>query len=296
MLARYGEYLEALRQGVVSLPIFHFMLFFWALFQLSINRMSRQREFRADRLAAEATSPLHMGRALLKVVAYTTYRQRIEHELFSRDAQQETIGIAARVSQGFASYVGSSNLLGDIGAASFPHPFDSHPPLDARLAAVRAPIVPSHYPKLLLQPVAASWLHEIEGADAIEQQMWSAYENRFAAAHEESLAWRYQPQNDEERAIVEKYFPLNERMTKKMDATLEITFGGVHFSEWDGPVAYGEIESCAIRESFGRKFLTLKRGKGEKKVEIPLGRFSDADQLVNDFQRYYARHGSAHST
>lgn len=290
MLARYGEYLEALHQGVVSRPIFHFMLFFWALFQLSINRMSRQREFRADRLAAEATSPLHMGRALLKVVAYTTYRRRIEHELFSRDARQETIAIAARVSQGFGSYVSSSNLLGDIGAASFPHPFDSHPPLDARLAAVRAPIVPSHYPRLLLQPVESSWLAEIEGAEAIEQQMWSAYENRFAAAHEESLAWRYVPQNDEERAVVEAHFPAVQMRTKKQDATLEMDFTGLRFSEWEGPVVYGDIESCEVRESFGRKFLSLKRGKGTKKVEVPLNRFADSDQLVGHFQRFYARH------
>ncbi len=170
LLARYSEYLGALYAGGLSRPIFHFMLFFWGLFQLSINRMSRQREFRADQIAANATSPAHMGRALLKVVAYTSYRARIEEALFSENARQENLGIAARVSAGFASYVASPHLLGDVGARLFPHPFDSHPPLTARLAAIKASIIPSHYPRLLVQPVVASWLTDIDDAEGIEQE------------------------------------------------------------------------------------------------------------------------------
>ena len=290
LLSRYVEYLRALHEGGLSRPIFHFMLFFWALFQLSINRMSRLREFRADRIAADATSPAHMGRALIKVSAYSSYRNRIEQALFSENARQENLDIAGRVSAGFASYVASPNLLGDLGGVSFPHPFDSHPPLNARLAAVRAPIVPSHYPRLLTSPVADTWLNDIDDAAGMEQQLWQAYEDRFAAAHEESLAWRYVPETDEERALVIKYFPPDTRATKKQDATLLIDFERVCFSEWESSVGYGDIDSCEMRESLGRKFLTLKLTNGRPKVEIPLHRFADADGVVNTFQRYYARH------
>jgi hypothetical protein len=45
-----------------------------------------------------------------------------------------------------------------------------------------------------------------------------------------------------------------------------------------------------MRESLGRKFLTLKLTNGRPKVEIPLHRFAEADGVVNTFQRYYARH------
>ena len=89
--------------------------------------MSRQREFRADAIAAGATSPADMGRALLKVIAYSSYRARIEQELFSANVRQEQVGIAARVENGFTTYATSSSLLGDLGAMQFPHPFDSHP-------------------------------------------------------------------------------------------------------------------------------------------------------------------------
>ena len=290
LLARYVEYLRALYQGGLSRPIYHFMLLFWALFQLSINRMSRMREFRADGIAAATTSPAHAGRALIKVMAYASYRSRIEQALFSENTTQDNLGIAGRVSSGFASYVGSRDLLGDIGERTFPHPFDSHPPLNARLAAIRAPIIPSQYARMLTTPVADTWLSDIDGAEAIEAKMWEEYEQRFAAAHEESLAWRYKPDTADERAIVTKYFPVETRTTKKNDATLTIDFEEVRFSDWTSPVGYGNIASCDIHESFGRKFLRMKLSNGQPKAEIPLHRFANAEEITNLFQKYYARH------
>jgi len=291
LLARYREYLGALhRGGILSRPLFHFMLLFWALFQLSINRMSRQREFRADAIAAATTSAADMGRALIKVMAYSSYRARIEQQLFSQNVRQENVGIAGRVAAGFSSYATSSNLLGDLTGTRFPHPFDSHPKLDARLAHIRAPIVPSHYAKLLVSPVAVSWLGDIDGAEEMERQMWQAYEERFAAAHEESLAWRYVPDSDEERQLVEKYFPAVRYATKKNDAILEVDFARVRFSEWDAAMEYAEIKEWSIRESLGRKFLTIKLNTERKKLEIPLSRFANGNEIVALLQRYSARH------
>ena len=291
LLARYGQYLSALYQGgILSRPLFHFMLLFWTLFQLSINRMSRLREFRADAIAAGATSPADMGRALIKSMAYSNYRSRIEQELFTQNVKQEQVAIAGRVAVGFASYATSSSLLGDLSGRRFPHPFDSHPSLDARLAAVRAPLVPSHYAKLLTAPVNTSWLSDIDGAEDLERQMWKAYEDRFAAAHEEALAWRYAPATDEERQIVEKYFPAVNVATKKADASLAVDFAQVRFSEWHGGIGYGDIKECSIRESLGRKFLTIKLAADGKKVEIPLHRFANGDGVVALFERYSARH------
>ncbi|HEX5109625.1 MAG TPA: M48 family metallopeptidase [Vicinamibacterales bacterium] len=290
MLSRYGEYLGALYQGGLSRPIFYFMLFFWALFQLSISRMSRLREFRADRIAADRTSPADMARALLKVVAYSSYRSRIERELFSENSRQEQLGIAGRVSAGFASYVSSATLGQDLGQTAFPHPFDSHPSLSARASALGAQIPEGDYGRVLLTAVQESWLADIADAEQIEQKMWKAYEDRFSAAHEESLAWRYRPDTREERVIVEKYFPSQKRVTKKSDATLVIDFEQISFSDWEAPVPYGEIKSCETRESFGRYMLTLKLHTARSKVEFNTGRFGDRNEVVACFQRYYARH------
>jgi hypothetical protein len=236
------------------------------------------------------TSPAAIARALVKVMAYARYRSRIEETLFSQDAQQEQFGIAGRVSTGFASYAASPSLFRDLIGASFPHPFDSHPQLEARLAAISAPIVPSRYPQVVTAPVRESWLSDIDGAAEIERQMWEAYEARFAAAHEEALAWRLTPATPEEQAIVEKYFPA-EKIVSKDNTTLDVTFARIVFSEWGAPVTFDTITGCEIRESFGRKFLTIQLNSVErKKVEIPLHRFTDADAVVAVFNRYLSRH------
>jgi len=96
--AGYGQYLGLLYAGgILPRPIFHFMRLFWVLFNLSLSRMSRRREFRADAVSAEITSPTHAGRALVKVMAYASYRRRVEKALFARNEQQQEIGIAGRV-------------------------------------------------------------------------------------------------------------------------------------------------------------------------------------------------------
>ena len=143
---------------------------------------------------------------------------------------------------------------------------------------------------MLLHPVQESWLADITDAEQIEQRMWQAYEDRFSAAHEESLAWRYRPDSREERAIVEKYFPSQKRVTKKGDATLVIDFEQISFSDWDAPVSYDQIKSCEMRESFGRHMLTLKLNTARRKAEFNVGRFADRSEVTACFQRYYARH------
>ncbi|MEM9409721.1 MAG: M48 family metallopeptidase, partial [Planctomycetota bacterium] len=57
LLTRYGNYLVALYEGGITLPVFYFMNCFRSLFELSLGKRNREREFRADRLAGEITSP-----------------------------------------------------------------------------------------------------------------------------------------------------------------------------------------------------------------------------------------------
>lgn len=145
---------------------------------------------------------------------------------------------------------------------------------------------------MLTKPVSESWLSAVDGADEIERKMWQAYEGRFAAAHQESLAWRYVPATAEERAIVEKYFPAERLATKKGDATFDVDVARVHFSEWEAPVSYGTITEWKVRESWGRKFLTIKLNTpARRKVEIPLHRFPAGESVAALFHRYLSRHG-----
>jgi Zn-dependent protease with chaperone function len=293
MLGRYQLYLAALYEGGVSRPVFYFMLFFWSLFQLSLSRLSRQREHRADGIAASTTSPLSVGRALVKVSAYSSYRGRIEKALFSENRQLDQLGISSRVSSGFASYVSSPALRDDLSGAAFPHPFDTHPLLAARLQSVAAPITPADYDRLLAEPIAEPWTVAIEGATQLEERLWAAYEKQFAEAHERSLPYRYLPSTPEERAVVEKYFPSVQVETKQRDASIAFTCEQLYYSAWAAPVRYVDITKAAVDSGVtGRKYLALTHGPGGAKEKIPLVDFDEASVLER-FNRYYGRYKAA---
>src|SRR5690606_26876528 len=77
LLMRFQNYLEGLYAGVVARPVFYFAVLFRALYEISLGKLSREREFRADRLAAERTSPQDMAHALLRITAYSQYRASV---------------------------------------------------------------------------------------------------------------------------------------------------------------------------------------------------------------------------
>lgn len=56
-------------------------------------------------------------------------------------------------------------------------------------------------------PLTQPWADEVLTSRSIEERLWSAYEARFKANHEQSLAYRYLPATDEERRLVMSYFP-----------------------------------------------------------------------------------------
>lgn len=295
LLNRYVEYLNALRDGALSMPVYYFMLFFWSIFQLSLSKISRQREFRADSIAAKTTSPNHFAHALIKVMAYSSYRARIENELFNKNEVKDDLLIGERVSSGFADYVSSSNLHEDMNHSAFPHPFDTHPLTQDRIKHINAVIDKNDYEKMLLSPIRKSWNQAINNANEIEETLWKKYDEYFNAIHEESLAYRYHPNNDTERAIVEKYFPPINVMTKKEDHSLSIDYEKVYYSNWDAPVYFEHIAECKVEKNITRNYLKLIRDKSNTehsgKTEFWVDNFKEnADWVIEVFNRYYSRH------
>jgi Zn-dependent protease with chaperone function len=75
---------------------------------------SRAREFRADRLAAELTSPASMAGALCRVAAYSSDRARVEASLFERDSGHDRLDNGSRVAAGFLNYARGPHLVSDL--------------------------------------------------------------------------------------------------------------------------------------------------------------------------------------
>jgi hypothetical protein len=57
-------------------------------------------------------------------------------------------------------------------------------------------------PRIFGARPAKTWADEVLTGAAIELRLWTAYEARFKRNHELSLAYRYLPATDEERALV----------------------------------------------------------------------------------------------
>ncbi|CAE7525980.1 unnamed protein product, partial [Symbiodinium sp. CCMP2456] len=133
LLSRYGHYLQGLYEGGLSLPVFYYAVMFRALYELSLGSLSRKREFRADRLASEQTSPESMAHALLRITAYSQYRNELEQEIFDAEQAHEEINLSERIEGGFANFASAFVDKRDVGELATVHPFDTHPPLQQRL-------------------------------------------------------------------------------------------------------------------------------------------------------------------
>ena len=289
LLVRYDDYLQALHDGGITKPIFYFMLCFRGFFQLSLGTLSRQREFRADRIAMETTSPRAMAGSLLRIAAYSTYRRSIEERLFQQEQTLETADISEQLERGFPEYAVSFASSDDFGDVSTSHPFDSHPPLVERLGAVGVTVAVEVAQSLLAGDRDGQWFYRIANAGEMEREQWKDYEERFCRFHKEALAYRYLPANDEELAIVVEFFP--EQTYQGKQGPLVIDFEKMRYCKWPDSVLFEEITNLTLIEGV----LQINSGRNGKKTRnVPMRKFGKAQQEVLDaINRYFGRYMAA---
>ncbi len=292
LLGRYHAYLQALYAGGISLPVFYFMLCFHSLFQLSLGKLSREREFRADKIASEVASPQDMANALLKISAYGNYRGKVEHELFDMEKAHDSLNISQRVCNGFRDFACSFVKDGKANESETAHPFDSHPPFEERLKAVNVRLSVEDMLNVLQADVDARWYRNIRQAEALEQNQWKAYEDKFREFHEQALAYRYLPETDAEKEIVLRHFPEVTIPGRKKGA-VTFTYDKFSYSEWPDPILFKEITKCTSENSaLGHPRLRIEfmREKSAKRI-FQLDVFQAGHQEVLDvFGKYYSRH------
>ena len=295
LLVQYDHYCAQMHAGRVTLPVYWMMRMFRVIFEFALQRDSREREFKADRIAAKLLSPRDIVHSLLKVAAYARYRGQVEQNLFEHDRQHaEALGIASRVAAGLRPYANSPMFTEAMEGAGVPHPFDSHPTLPERMRNVGYRVEPQHYASVVLQGAAESWVQDIPPAAQIEARLWGAYEQQFAAAHEQSLAWRYEPANEEERAVVLKYFP-NVVTELKGGARVEIRYDGLLTPEGQ-LIGWDAVKSIAYEDAtVGADVLKIVHpekgwlGAKNTKLKLPgLGKQRDAFKQVLGL--YWQRH------
>lgn len=288
LLQRFEMYLRGLYENPLTKPVFYFMMCFRALYELSLGRLSREREHRADEIAATTTSPRDVAAALLRIAAYSTFRQKVELELFKHEQAMETADVSTRIEQGFPAYAVGFSSDPNIGSMETPHPFDSHPSLKERMQARGFDFDPEQINGLLASPGDGGWRDNIPEADELERQQWQDFEDRFRTYHEQTLPYRFLPETDAERAVVEKLFPKASFEGKK--GMLTIDYEKVKHEPWEDAVRFTEITNCALTDAL--LDINFERN-GSKSRSIPIKKFANAQEVLETFQRYYGRYLAA---
>lgn len=191
-LARFDSWCASMGGRGLTLVGYHLLVACRTVFGLALMRESRARELMADRAAAACVHPLPLVRALVKVAAYSSYREGVERTLFdSHLRHQGALGIAASVAAGLAPFARSAQFR-NLMAAAEARPFDSHPRLRERMDNVGCIIAEHEFGALLAEPVLRNRASDIPAGAAIEARLWAGYEERFVQLHEQHLAWRRQ--------------------------------------------------------------------------------------------------------
>lgn len=291
LLERYENYLAGLHDAWLARPVFSCAVAFRALYQISLSRLNKQRELRADRIAVEQTSPRDQAAALLKVVAYSTYRSEVEDELFHTQAVHQVVNISERLEQGFPEFAQRFADTHDVMGLVAAHPFDSHPPLGTRLAEIGVEATPEVMREVFASPPDRVWFERIDDAQTREQSLWAEYEAQFRDFHEQTLVYRYLPETDEEREFVERHFP---PVALPLGKEREVVFDceKITYAQWAEPIYYREIVNVAAQKEWGQPRLTFQ--VGTRSFDLPLSKREKEQQAVfQTLQNYSSRYATA---
>jgi hypothetical protein len=285
-----------MRVGGLTIVAFFVLHLYRLVFELALRRSSREREFAADRVAAGLVSADALSRSLVKVSAYALYRGEVEGKLFEHDERHEgQLGIGQRVAGGLAEFSRSAAFVEGVRGGGVPHPFDSHPPLRERMRNVGAELPEDRFAQIVCEPPATTWIDSIAPAAEIEARLWAAFEQAFAQAHEQSLAYRYEPADADELALVLKYFPPVSFAVKKGDPFV-VDHAGLTLPEGKGVLPWDKIAKLEYEDnSVGADQVTFGHPEGgwngKKSTKIGLAiPSSERERVKQAMGRYWQRH------
>lgn len=162
--------------GAIGLfPAMATLTYFMECFSLAESRLSRDREFAADRAGADLTSAAVVATALIKVHAFADIWNGFDGA--AADALREG-KVYTNASTLFASAVArraTPTALEGIADTHVAHPTDSHPPLAARLRSLGQEISALASAALSVVPTD-TMLSLIPGVETIEEEVSEAYQ------------------------------------------------------------------------------------------------------------------------
>ena len=295
-LQQFDQYTWQMRSGGLTIVAHYLLRLYRMIFAFALARDSREREYKADRVSAGLTAPSAIVQSLIKISAYASYRNDVERKLFAQNQEHDgALGIARFVAAGLPPYANSEAFIETMKTADVPHPYDTHPPLLERMRNVGHHVPESAYGAIVATAPEASWADDIETAAAIEQRLWSDYEQRFVQNHELSLAYRYEPSTEEERAVVLRHFP-PVAFALKNGESVEVSYAGLHQSVDGGStIGWDEVKNLTYQDNaFGDMLVVTHHDKGMLGARTTKVKVGGIGKQKENFKaavgRYWQRH------
>ncbi len=164
-LLQFDQYTWKMRSGGLTIVAHYLLRLYRMIFSFALARDSREREYKADRVAAGLTAPHAIVQSLIKISAYASYRGDVERKLFAQNREHDgALGIARFVADGLPPYASSDVFIEAMKTADVPHPYDNHPPLLERMRNVGHHVPESAYGAIVATAPEASWADDIETA------------------------------------------------------------------------------------------------------------------------------------
>ena len=287
LLAQFDNYLHALAQNEITHPFFYCAGLFRTLYESSLGKVSRDREFRADRIAAEMTAPEALTQALLRISTYSIYRYKLQTELFSKETTLGEMKIMQRIESGYYTKTGELIHEKQLMDAATAHPFDTHPPMQQRFDALKVSFDPATAAETLAHPGDGHWYGLIDQATETESELWQEYESVFSEAHQKQLALQYIPETDEERAVVQRFFPPIV-LTCHKNEKAALDHEAIVTEAWGRAVPLVDITSIQLIDEWGVPVILITDDQGTVKLKAPKDK-AEFQKILQQIQYYTGR-------
>jgi hypothetical protein len=149
-----------------------------------------------------------MKRALIKITCYCEYRAETEKAIVEKQRLDEGLNLSLQLEQGYPAFLSGFAHGDKVADECVPHPFDTHPTLNNRLARLGFDARSALRDTGIQGPAANSWYHAIADRRQAKSMLCTICRNLLllcphALFH---LSGRG-PKDEEETAIVREHFP-----------------------------------------------------------------------------------------
>lgn len=126
--------------GLAKLPAVYLLIYGYGEFDRNVARISRQREFKADKVGAAAGSALSLISCLSKLVVYSSIWPLVEEKNRERLSEGKVSENLSLLMQYHAKYENdpekADQILDRVFESATYHPTDTHPPISERAKAL----------------------------------------------------------------------------------------------------------------------------------------------------------------